>query len=117
MHKTLSGPVVALTAALLIGIGGPQIAAASQTETLAIGATGIFCYRAPCPWRGITAGEPEPGSSWRPLWQGTSLPPLEASPENALALARAWEDFDCLLIEGMFDGTTLTVDRIAGPCS
>ncbi|MHA6690904.1 hypothetical protein [Devosia sp. A449] len=84
---------------------------------LKVGSTGINCYMPPCPWRGIVSGDVPSGGFQRPLWWGEILPTLDASDNDARRIRRAWDDFDCLLVEGAFVGSMLTVGRIMGACS
>jgi hypothetical protein len=82
-----------------------------------LGATGILCYRAPCPWRGVFRIAPD-GTRSRPL-SGDDLPgppPLEASAGDRARIEAAFTDPGCVVAEGHFRGGTLVVARIAGEC-
>ncbi|MHA6732117.1 hypothetical protein [Devosia sp. A369] len=107
-----------LAAVLLLCVPGHAAGdGAIRHGMLKVGSTGIDCYMPPCPWRGIVSGDAPGGGFQRPLWWGEILPPLEASDNDARRIRGAWESFDCLLVEGAFDGSMLTVRRIMGACS
>lgn len=93
----------------------PSQADSGAPDLLAVGGTGIFCYQAPCPWRGIA----EPGRTERNrlLWWGDTLPEVISSTEHQQRIALAWDEFDCVLVEGQFDGIALTVNEVLGACS
>lgn len=82
-----------------------------------LGSTGIHCYRAPCPWRGVFRIDPD-GTRDRPL-SGDDLtkpPPLQASAADRARIEGAFVTQGCVVAEGHFDGETLVVSRIAGEC-
>lgn len=107
--------VTALGFVLLLGVSGHADGdEPARTVRLAVGSTGILCVRAPCPWRGIA--DPDAQDPTRLLWSNDALPPLQASDDAARRIERAWDDNACLLVEGAFDGATLRVERIVGPC-
>ncbi|MDR7126352.1 hypothetical protein [Pseudotabrizicola sp. 4114] len=83
------------------------------TGLLAVGGTGIACYMAPCPWRGISQTD----SRDRVIWSGNVLPVLIAGTEDRARVAAAWDRYDCLVVDGSYDGTALTIRDIIGPCT
>jgi hypothetical protein len=85
-------------------------------ELLAVGATGIYCLRAPCPWRGIRATENATGIGGRLLWWGETLPLIAAKTSDQRRLAAAWDNHVCLLVHGRFERGVLAVSTIAGKC-
>jgi hypothetical protein len=101
-------------------------AASAQAEPLpvpsegegfwAIGVTGIHCYRAPCPWRGIApiASDGSAGSPLSPADQ-PAPPPLRASKADRARIDAAYAQ-DCLVVEGHFEGETLVVARVLAQC-
>ncbi|MEO3999711.1 hypothetical protein [Mesorhizobium sp. CAU 1732] len=107
--------VAALGFVLLLGVSGRTDSdEPAKSISLAVGSTGIFCVRAPCPWRGIA--DPDAQDPTRLLWSGDDLPPIHAPDDTTRRIERAWDDHECLLVEGAFDGVTLRVERIVGPC-
>lgn len=82
------------------------------TGRLWVGRTGIMCYQAPCPWRGVTAVD---GGAL--LWSGDELPPLDATPADTERLSESWAAFECLAVDGQFAAGRLTVESILGACS
>lgn len=93
----------------------PNAAGTEDHSLLAVGATGIRCVKEPCPWRGITpVGKGE--ETGEPAWSGETLPPLDASTADARELQAAWNDQGCVVVEGDFNGETLTVARIVRDC-
>lgn len=122
------GVPTAVIALLVIGISGAcadsatkvssgEMEAADSTQFYMVGGTGIYCVREPCPWRGVVPAGPD----GRPrgdvmLWAGDTPPILAAEPGARNRILAAWEDLDCLLIEGRFADKMLEVSRIVGPC-
>lgn len=91
--------------------------AAETTRLYRVGRTGIFCFNEPCPWRGVVPAAPNglPQGDVMP-WAGDEPPALAAEPGERDRILAAWEDLECLLIEGRFADKTLEVSRIVGPC-
>ena len=81
-----------------------------------VGTTGIYCVKAPCPWRGIVplGADGQPGG--KPLWTAQDLPTLKASKADHRRIAAAWKDNGCLIVDGTLEGATFTVNRIDGEC-
>lgn len=102
-------------AALLLVFASMAPAQADATQ-LQVGRTGILCYMAPCPWRGIAEPAPDGADPARLLWSGDELPPMTGTPAHQRELSRAWREFDCLLVAGGFEGGVLRVDDILGSC-
>ncbi len=92
---------------------------------LAIGATGVHCMTEPCPWLGVVELDNEQRDPVRPLWSGKDLPKLRASPADEARIRAAWDNRECLEVEGAFytdapdiDGAPFVqVHRIVGACS
>ena len=82
-----------------------------------LGSTGLYCYRAPCPWRGVFRIDPD-GASHRPLSAGdlTEPPPLQSGEADRARIEDAFAGHGCVVAEGHFEGETLVVARIAGEC-
>lgn len=85
-------------------------------ERLAVGGTGIFCFRQPCPWRAIVHLDDPDGDGFRPLWEGEHLPELVATPQDRARIEAAWDAMECLEIRGMFAHGRLEIDHIVGTC-
>ncbi len=83
-------------------------------ERLFVGATGIYCVQAPCPWRGIARDMQAAPADL--LWSRDDLPKLDAGIEDRDRLNDAWADGACLEIHGLLLGKVLRVDRVIGPC-
>lgn len=77
-----------------------------------VGRTGIMCYQAPCPWRGVIAAD-----DGTLLWSGDELPALDATPADAERLNDSWAAFECLAVDGQFAAGRLAVETILGACS
>lgn len=97
---------------------GPVHAAdpAPDTELLLVGRTNIFCVQAPCPWRGIARADDARNGPAGLLWSGEALPRLEAGAEEGARIAAAWEDNECVAVEGRLGGSILYVERVVGAC-
>lgn len=94
---------------------------------LHIGDTGIRCVRLPCPSRAVFA----PGTEDHAVRQsmlyvdtdGSSPPPpMIASEANRAAIVMAWDERQCLAIDGRMiagedDRPILRVDRVVGSCA
>jgi hypothetical protein len=103
----------AMTAAIMVTL--PSYADCRTSlpfGTLSVGSVGTYCYRSPCAWRAIVGSS----SAERPLWTNSVLPSFAASPADARRISTAWDKFDCLLVDGRFDGVTLTLAKILGSC-
>jgi hypothetical protein len=91
-------------------------AGATVAGSFRLGPTGIYCVKAPCPWRGIVKIGPAGQSRGRPLWSGDSLPPIHAIPSDRERILAAWRKSGCLIVDGEFRRATLFVSRISGLC-
>ena len=83
---------------------------------LRIGPTGIYCVKAPCPWRGITRLGADGRPEGRPLWTDDELPAVVASEGDRRRIAAAWRDGGCLVVRGRLEAATLRVRGISGGC-
>lgn len=117
-----------LQAAIIVGLGTGSATALEIIPIegrLAIGATGVLCVTEPCPWRGVVELDNKQRGSLRPLWTGSHLPTLRASPADEARIRAGWDNGECLEIEGAFyeDAADLKappvvlVRRIIGACS
>ena len=113
-----------LAAALILWAGAVQAfpveplpVPAGGEQFWGLGSTGINCYRAPCPWRGVFRMNPD-GTRDRPLsgHDMTELPLLEADKADRTRIDGAFASGGCVVAEGHFEGETLVVARIAGEC-
>lgn len=113
-----------LAAALILWAGAVQAlpveplpVPAGGEQFWGLGSTGINCYRAPCPWRGVFRMNPD-GTRDRPLsgHDMTELPLLEADKADRTRIEGAFASGGCVVAEGHFEGETLVVARIAGEC-
>ena len=84
--------------------------------TFRLGPTGIYCIKAPCPWRGITKLDADGKSDGKPLWTGSTLPVIEAEADIKARIADAWKASLCLVVEGKLEGDRFAVSRIVGDC-
>lgn len=91
---------------------GLLVPAAANADKLTVGATGILCYKEPCPRRGIVdASHSEPALKAL-LWSGHTLPPMEGDEADLRRIERAWNNSESVLIEGKFESGLLHVERI-----
>jgi hypothetical protein len=105
-----------LFALAALGLSSGWTHADVDTRTLRVGSTGILCYMEPCPWRGIVdVGRPHAGLN-RPLWWGNELPPMEGPAADKDRIVEAWDAYECVLVEGDFDGRVLRVNRLLESC-
>jgi hypothetical protein len=81
-----------------------------------IGPTGIYCVKAPCPWRGIVKLDADGKPEGRPLWAGDELPVIEAEAGVRDSIATIWRASGCLIVEGELHGDRFAVARIVGDC-
>ena len=119
MVKKLSDAIRARTCPLVLSAMlaiGPAKADVVSEVRLTIGNTGIGCLKAPCPWRGIVEIDNPERDPLRPLWSGEELPPMQAAAADIALLQRVWAAHGCLVIRGRFDGKTLHVGQMMGPC-
>lgn len=105
--KKLFGAVM-IVAAMMSAAFGRGL----EPGALAVGRTNILCVKAPCPWRGITG----PGDGLDPQWSSDVLPIVVGTEKDRARITKAWDDLDCVLVDGEFDGVTLTVRAIIGGC-
>jgi hypothetical protein len=111
MMKRVSSAVL-ISAALLVLPPSPSQVESMPIGLFDVGATGLHCYQAPCPWRGIRLAN----GRGRPLWSGETLPAMNAKADDRQSIAGAWDKHDCVTVQGAFDGRTLTVRRVLGTC-
>ena len=111
-----------LAASLLTGLAAgakaEPLPLPAEGETFwGLGTTGIQCYRAPCPWRGVFPITPD-GKRGRPLSNGDQRqpPPLDAGDGDRARIVAAFADSGCVVAEGHFEGETLVVRRLLGDC-
>lgn len=109
---------IALAAMVLTLAGAPVQAedVAGRPERLHVGSTNIYCVQAPCPWRGITRADDMPASPASLLWSEEVLPPMEGDPESVDRIMRAWNEGECLVLDGAFVDGVLVVESLAGTC-
>jgi hypothetical protein len=84
--------------------------------TFRLGPTGIYCIKAPCPWRGITKLDAGGKPDGKPLWTDSALPAIEAEVDIRARVAKAWKASLCLVVEGKLEGDRFAVSRIVGDC-
>ena len=117
MHIILK-PLMA--AATLLAIACPAFAAdgpAQEGSLWSIGTTGIMCYVAPCPWRGIAPISLD-GKRGFPI-NREDRPEPQFTTDNAeigSAVETAYADNRCLIVAAKRDGEWLDITRIVGDC-
>lgn len=94
----------------------PLVNAPPAPSLFRVGKTGIHCYKAPCPWRGIIPLDEEGVAARWPIWSDDQPPALRGSKAQRQRIVSAWADDECLIVEGTFIEATLRVRRIHGPC-
>jgi hypothetical protein len=105
------------TIALLVAaIAATPALGDAEFRRLQVGSTGIMCVTEPCPWRGITEPPDMRPDPLRPLWSGDALPPVTGSEDDRACVSEAWDEYQCIEIEGSFDGETLHVAEVIGAC-
>ena len=87
-----------------------------SSERLFVGKTNIFCLMAPCPWRGIAAEDAQHAGPAGLLWSEQTLPPLDATEDDATRIISAWNGNQCLSIQGRIASGRLKVERVEGEC-
>jgi hypothetical protein len=97
-------------------LSGGLEASPPRDGTLRIGPTGVYCVRAPCPWRGVTRLDAERRPVGRPLWAGERLPVIVARDADRQRIMEAWRTSGCLVAEGRLEAEQLVVRRVVGPC-
>ncbi len=126
----MSAPVIAmLVLAAAQGTPPPFVAndAQAQAARLHIGDTGIRCVRQPCPSRALFDPKGQVGQADREAMLYVDLdgskppPPMIGDPAALAAIRTAWDDRQCLAIDGRLipgedDRPVLRVDRVVGPC-
>jgi hypothetical protein len=101
----------------LLPLTGPAMAQ-TPPALWGVGATGIDCFMAPCPYWGIFPVDSK-GRRSQPVMTADDplpLPPLVAAPADARAIAAAWTSGGCLVVAGSFADGVLTVESIVGDC-
>lgn len=94
----------------------PSFAGGGTEQTLRIGPTGIYCIKAPCPWRGIVKIGADGRPQGRPLWTGEALPAIHAVSAIRKRIETSWRESGCLRVFGSMRGERLTVRRIDKKC-
>lgn len=88
---------------------------APQSNLYRVGATGIHCYREPCPRKGIVPVENR--SRLHPLWSGTTPPALRGADHDRRRIVEAWEKDECVIVRGLLlPDAVLEVEQVIGPC-
>lgn len=108
--------VAAVALSLLMSAAGLEPSLAGTEQRLRIGPTGIYCIKAPCPWRGIVKIGADGRPQGRPLWTGEALPAIHAVSAIRKRIETSWRESDCLQIFGSMRGDRLTVSRIDRKC-
>ena len=82
-----------------------------------LGATGILCYREPCPRHGVFRIHQD-GSRDLPLSRRDQYQPplLRANDEERTQIKAAFETGGCVVVEGHFEGEILVVARLRDEC-
>lgn len=91
-------------------------AGSSVRGTFRLGPTGIYCVKAPCPWRGIVKVDKGGRPEGKPLWTGRNLPAIVARADVRSRILSTWKASGCLIVEGELDRDRLSVNRIVGGC-
>lgn len=107
---------------LTLGLAGP-----AQAEILpppaegeafwGLGATGVLCYRDPCPRHGVFPIHRD-GTRGLPLSRidQRQPPPLRADERDRARIEDAFHSGGCVVAEGHFEGEMLVVLRLLGDC-
>lgn len=118
MFRSILAAALVLSASAVSALSiEPLPVPADGEQFWGLGTTGIYCVKAPCPWRGVFRIHPD-GTRDRPL-SGHDLPappPLRAGDADRARIEDAFARSGCVVAEGHFDGETLVVLRIAGEC-
>lgn len=109
-------PALLLTASLSV-TATLAADAAPPNEELRVGRTNIFCVQLPCPWRGIAAADGARVAPADLMWSQQTLPPLAASSGDTDRIVKAWNNDQCLVINGRFVAGKLQVDHVVGECA
>jgi hypothetical protein len=96
--------------------GGLEAPSPPVEERLRIGPTGVYCVRAPCPWRGVTRLDAEGRAVGRPLWSGERLPTIVAGDADKRRIMAVWRVSGCLVAQGRFEAERLIIRRVIGAC-
>lgn len=118
MFRRVLAAALILSAASMQALSLEPLPVPAEGEAFwSLGATGIDCYRLPCPWHGVFRIDPD-GTRSRPLSRHdmTEPPPLEANDADRARIEDAFASDGCVVAEGHFEGETLVVARIAGEC-
>lgn len=109
--------------AVLVGLAllaatrvAPSFAGEAIRGTFRLGPTGIYCIKAPCPWRGIMKLDDKGHPEGKPLWTGDELLAIDADPGVRDRILSTWKASGCLVVEGKLSTNQLFVSRIAGGC-
>lgn len=109
-----------LGASALLAIMCPAFAAdgPEQEETLwSIGTTGVMCYVAPCPWRGIAPILPDGTRGFPKDREDLTEPQFTSNDAEILhAVETAYAGGRCLVVAAKLDGQRLEITRIVGDC-
>lgn len=112
------------SSAVFMSISLPSLAAdlpASNTgvevSLWGIGRTGVMCYMEPCPWQGIFPIS-RTGERGFPLSRQNQPAPRFTSedPKVAEAVANAYSEGGCFIVEARAVGNSLDITRIVDDC-
>ncbi|MFV0625434.1 hypothetical protein ACBY01_15675 [Sphingomonas sp. ac-8] len=126
----MTAPVLALLTLIAVQAAPSPLVANGDTaeaSRLHIGGTGIRCARLPCPGRALFEPQSPDGHATRGHMLYVDVdgskppPPMNGDPTDLAAIRTAWEDRQCLAIDGRLipgeeDRPVLRVDRIVGSC-
>ncbi|MCW2365122.1 hypothetical protein M2341_000569 [Sphingobium sp. B7D2B] len=126
----MSAPLIAMLALAGAQMAPPPLVAnddQAHAARLHIGDTGVRCVRQPCPSRALFDPKGQAGQTDRQAMLYVDLdgskpsPPMIGDPTALAAIRTAWNERQCLAIEGRLipgedDRPVLRVDRVVGPC-
>ncbi len=95
-----------------------QLSAEDGYTLWGIGRTGVMCYMAPCPWRGIFPILSETGERGFPISRHDQPQPqvISADPTITARVADAYSENHCLIVEARPVEDGLDIARIIGEC-
>lgn len=107
---------------LTLGLTGPAHAEilpppADGEAFWGLGATGVLCYREPCPRHGVFPIHRD-GTRGLPLSRidQRQPPPLHGDERDRARIEDAFDSGGCVVVEGHFEGAVLVVLRLLGDC-